>query len=315
MDQDMQVMMARVAKLGEASESEAKRIVDDVYKDGIVSRGEAEALFLINDTLEKADPFWGMRFSEAIKDFLLTREAPVGWVTQEEAQWLLGQINRSDDLASHIEIDLILSILRYAQGAPTDLSRFVLKSISKHIVILGHASSEMVERMRKALYAPSGESGLWVNRYEAGVLFETNDAIAFAKNHPSWNDLFARAIANHLLARAHPEPETEREALAREAWLEDISSDTVGLISSIVSSFGDKSWFSKVCFDPKKAEKARHVANEIAMRKAEDVTSDEEDWLMRRLGWDQKVSPAERALIDFLKTEAPGFAHGLAFAA
>ncbi|MCF6328542.1 MAG: hypothetical protein L3J02_01910 [Henriciella sp.] len=315
MDQDLQAILSQVEKLGEMSEIEAKRIVDDVYRDGIVSRAEAEALFLMNDNLVKADARWNDRFIEAVKDFLITREAPEGWVTSEECDWLLVQINKSGSTPGLLEIDLVLSLLRYAEGAPVELSRFGLNAISGQIVAAGKASAEMVERMRKALYASSGETGIWVSRYEATVLFKTNDAIGFAKNHASWNDLFARAIGNHLLASAHPDPQSEDEALARAAWLEDTSSNIGGFISKMAGSFAQDNWFNKITFDPQKAARAREVANAIALREAEKVTKDENAWFMKRLGWDQKISPAERALIGFLKAEAPGFTHGLAIAA
>ena len=71
-------MMSRVAKLGEISETEARRIVDETYQDGIVSRGEAEALFRINEVLKASDPEWSSRFQEALKDYLQTREPPEG---------------------------------------------------------------------------------------------------------------------------------------------------------------------------------------------------------------------------------------------
>ena len=80
MGQETKAMMASVEKLGEVSEAEALRIVNETYKDGIVSRGEAEALFRMNDVLKTTDVEWASRFQEALKDFLLTREPPEGWV-------------------------------------------------------------------------------------------------------------------------------------------------------------------------------------------------------------------------------------------
>src|SRR6056297_2259133 len=116
MDQETTIMLARVAKLGEISEAEALRIVNETYKDGIVSRGEAEALFRLNDTLKATDPQWSSRFHEAMKDFLLTREAPEGWITDEEAEWLMQQIHFDAEQPSLSEIDLLLELLRHAEG-------------------------------------------------------------------------------------------------------------------------------------------------------------------------------------------------------
>jgi hypothetical protein len=315
MNQDLQLMMTRVARLGEMSEAEARRIVNEVYQDGIVSRGEAEALFRLNDSLADADPMWNSRFGEALNDYLLTREPPQGWVTDDEADWLIAQVDHHGETPSLDEIDLLLAVLRKAEGAPVKLSRYTLDAVSNRIAADGSASAEMTERMRYALYAAGGEQGIWVSQHEATVLFRTNDKIAMAANSPSWNDLFARAIGNHLMARAHPNPQSEADALNREKWLSDTSGGAGSFFSRMVGSIGAGGWFEKVTYDSKKAARARAAMDEAARMQAEKVTEDENAWFLKRLGWDQKISPAERALIEFLKAEAPGFAQGLAIAA
>lgn len=315
MDQDLQVMMSSVARLGELSEAEARRIVEDVYDDGIASRGEAEALFLLNDTLTASDPVWAPRFSTAVQDYVLTREPPENQVTQDQTDWLTAQIAPHGEAVSLNEIDLLLAILHTAQIAPVSLSRYTLQAISARIKTDGRARPEMTERMRKALYTVSGEGGIWVTRFEATSLFETNDAIAFARNDPAWNDLFARAIGNHLMARAHPEPHTEVEALSRQVWLQDNRADAGNFLSRMGGSFLTRNWFETVTYNPEKAARARQIADDAARQEAENITADEHNWFMQRLGWNQKVSPAERALVDFLEAEAPGFTHGLTAAA
>ncbi|MCR9270365.1 MAG: hypothetical protein NXH72_10290 [Hyphomonadaceae bacterium] len=315
MDQETNNMMERVTKLGEMSETEARRIVNETYKDGIVSRGEAEALFRINDVLKSTDPEWSSRFQEALKDYLLTREPPEGWVTDEEADWLLAQVHTDEAKPSLEEIDLLLAILRQAEGAPQKLAHYTIEAISARIIADGVANLNMVERMRYALYAGSSDGGLWVTAFEAGILFKTNDGIANARNASTWNDLFARAVGNHLMARAHPDPKTVENALSREAWLKDTSGSTGGFFARMGASFTNGSWFEKVTYNGDKAAKARMAAAEAAAREAEKVTADENSWLLRRLGWDEKISPAENALIEFLKKEAPGFTQGLVIAA
>ena len=308
-------MMARVAHLGEMSESEARRIVNETYQDGIVSRGEAEALFRINDVLKATDPEWASRFQEALKDYLLTREPPEGWVTDEEAEWLLSQVQMDGDKPGLDEIDLLLAVLRQAKGAPESLAHYTLEAISARIIADGVANMNMVERMRYALYAGAGDGGLWVTAHEAAVLFKTNDAIAEARNATTWNDLFARAVGNHLMARAHPAPQTVQEALSRETWLNDTSSNAGGFFARMGASFASGNWFETVTYSGKKAADARMAAADAASRDAERVTDEEQTWLKRRLGWDKKISPAETALIEFLKQEAPGFTEGLVAAA
>nr|WP_070960039.1 hypothetical protein [Hyphomonas sp. Mor2] len=315
MDQETQIIMARVAKVGEMTEAEAHRIVNEIYADGIVSRGEAETLFRLNETLSATNPEWGSRFREALTDFLITREAPEGWVTDEEADWLLGQVHQDGQHPDLEEIDLLIAVLRKADGVPARLAHYTLDAIAHRIVEAGKATAAMVERVRFALFAGAGDGGLWVSQHEAGVLFATNDAIASADNDASWNDLFARAVGNHLMARAHPEPKSIEEAFEREAWLKDTSVNPGSMFARMGASFFSGEWFASVTYDPKKAEKARMIATEAAAREAEKITDEETAWVLAGVDRDGVVSPAEQALIDFLRAEAPGLAEGLASAA
>jgi len=311
MENEMQLLIARIAHLGEIGEAEARRIVNEVYRDGVVSRAEAEALFRLNDQLADRDPVWCERFIEAIKDFLLTREAPEGWVSEEETEWLMAVIGRNGHVETESEIDLMLALLRHAEGAPEALSRFCLQAISNRIIADGAASEAMSERMRRILSAPAGEASLWVSRHEANVLFHTNDAVANAPNARSWNTVFARAILNHLVSAAHPDPETEADALKREDWLRDNKVSVGGFFARMANAFTGGTWFDKISHDQEAAARARYMAKEAAAKAGKPVTEEENNWFLRRLGWDKTVSPAERALIELLKAEAPGFARGL----
>jgi len=315
MDQETQIIMARVAKAGEVTETDAQRIVNEIYNDGIVSRGEAETLFRLNEMLSETDPSWGSRFREALTDFLITREAPEGWVTDEEADWLLAQVHHDGEHPCLEEIDLLIAVLRKADGVPSKLAHYTLDAIAHRIIEAGNANQLMVERVRYALFAGAGDGGLWVSQHEASVLFQINDAICKAENDVSWNDLFARAVGNHLMARAHPEPKSIEDAFAREDWLKDTSVNPGRLFARMGASIFDGSWFESVTYDRRKAEKARMAAAEAASREAENVTTTEQSWLNKQVEGDGHVSPAEQALLEFLRTEAPGFAQGLATAA
>ena len=114
MDQETKLMMSRVAQLGQISENEAHRIVNEIYKDGIVSRSEAETLFRLSDMLSVSDLAWGSRFQEAMKDFLLTRERPEGWITDEECDWLIAQVKTVGHEPSLDEIDLLIELIKKA---------------------------------------------------------------------------------------------------------------------------------------------------------------------------------------------------------
>lgn len=305
-------LLGRIERLGEATRAEAARMINKVYEDGVVTRTEAESLFDLNRKLSGEDMVWDARFVEAICDFLLTRERPEGWITEEEGDWLIGQLSSGDQPAVETEIDLALVLLRRAQGAPARLARFALGAVSARIRRLGRADGEDVERMRRALFAQSSEGGVGVSRHEATILFATNDAIAYSRNAPAWNALFARAIANHLLSAAHPAPDTVADALDREAWLRDTDVSLTSVAARLTRRISEGSWFERVMYSGERAARARQAAREAAARAGAEITDGESDWLIRRLGWDKSISPAERALIEFLRQEAPGFADGLA---
>ena len=165
--------------------------------------------------------------------------------------------------------------------------------------------------MRFALFAGAGLVFLCVTLHEAAVLFKTSDAICEARNASTWNDLFARAVGNHLMARAHPEPQSVNDALAREAWLSDTSFNPGRVFSGMGASVLSGSWLKHLTHNEKKAAKARQAAAEAADREAEKVNEAEHAFLLQGIGLDGKISPAERALIEFLKKEAPGFTNGL----
>lgn len=319
-DKRSRKLLSHLHALGEVTQAEALDLVNEIYADGVVSKGEAEGLFDLNRRLDGGDPDWHRRFIEAISDFMLGPMAqPKGWVTNDGAAWLTGQIAKRGQTPSDIEIDLLVTLCRRAEGMPLALSRSALLAVSGVIQRMGFANAWNVERMRQLLHAPAGEEGLWVSRFEANTLFETNDAIAFAHNDSAWNDLFARAIANHLLAAAHPAPDTAADALRREKWLADTRPSAQRLLGQIVSSIGEGDWFARITSDPSKAVEARNALIEAAAREGAEITPDESSWLLKRLGWakegEEQVSPAERALIAFLNREVPGFTVGLAAAA
>jgi hypothetical protein len=67
------------------------------------------------------------------------------------------------------------------------------------------------------------------------VLFDINDATADADNHPSWRDLFVKAIANCVMSASGYAAPAREIALARDAWL-DRRGDLA--LESIVSGMG-----------------------------------------------------------------------------
>ena len=314
MDQGFEGLLAQISTVVKLSETDAHRVATDLYRHGILSLTDAEALFRLNFTTAGTDPAWDRLFIAAMKEFVLVHSDPKSWVTEDETDWLIENIRRDMTGPIASEVDLLLQIIRYAEGVPERLGYFALQMACARITHVGKATPEDVERVRRALIVPAGESHSWISGQEAELLVRTNDAIAFSANDPSWNDLFARAISNHLMARAHPEPSSEQSLLSRDHWVGDMRPEPGTFLEHARTGVSDDGWFEPISQDEKKADAARSVARQAALREANIGTDDETSWFLKRLELDKSVSLAERALIDFLKLEAPGFTQGLAVA-
>jgi hypothetical protein len=314
MDQGFEGLLAQISTVVKLSEADAHRVATDMYRHGIFSLTDAEALFRLNFTTAGTDPAWDRLFIAAMKEFVLVQSDPKNWVTEDETDWLIENIKRDTTGPIASEVDLLLQIIRYAEGVPERLGYFALQMACARITHAGKASPEDVERVRRALIVPAGESQSWISGPEAELLVRTNDAIGFSVSDPSWNDLFARAISNHLMARAHPEPSSEQSLLSRDHWVGDMRPEPGTFLEHARTGVSDDGWFEPISQDEKKADAARSVARQAALREANIGTDDETSWFLKRLELDKSVSLAERALIDFLKLEAPGFTQGLAVA-
>ena len=109
---DQHSLLMKVGDLGKVSENEARALLDEVSDDGIVSKSEAEAVFAINRQLDEAFPDWDTWFRTVLKDYLLTAEAPIGWMDEQECTWLIGQIAPSGLIGTPTSEEQVPSELR-----------------------------------------------------------------------------------------------------------------------------------------------------------------------------------------------------------
>ena len=159
--------------------------------------------------------------------------------------------------------------------------------------------------MRRILYSFGGDGNIAVTRAEAEVLFDIDAATAAADNHPSWSDLFVKAIANCVLGASGYAAPPRAVALVRDAWLErrgELSIDAVlaGMTGGRKNLFGG--------YRQQSGEEhaiARLTQQKIEIITHETITSTEVGWLADRIGRDGKLSANERSLLMFLKAESP----------
>ncbi|EAV40816.1 hypothetical protein SIAM614_17429 [Stappia aggregata IAM 12614] len=308
---------ARIAA-GHLSEDDVINVRRYVYGDMAVSLEEGEALFRLNNANISYHDTWFELFPEAILDILVHQAKPEGYVSEDKATWLIDQILADGHICGKTELDAVLHVLEKARDVPEKLEQFALRAVADSVIAgegptrsgthlkPGVIADAEVELLRRVLYASSGSRGVAISKAEAEVLFDLNDATVEAENAPAWSELFAKAVANFVMAMSGFTPPPRKIALERENWLEQPGGFDGGLggffkkmfsggVGGIRDAYGDKP-------DPF-AARGNELLAEIAAN--EVVTEEEAAWLVNRIGRDGILHENEKALLRFIREESP----------
>jgi len=300
-----------------AAVARRKRIdADDVlalrrctFGDGHVSRQEADALFHLDGSTTEKCAEWTAFFLEAIVDYIVHQEKPSGYVSDDNALWLVEHVARDGLVRGDTELELLIRVLERSMRSPEHLVAFTLKQVA--LAVAGNPekpaaiSEGEVELVRRILFAFGGDGHAAVTRAEAEALVEINDATDESLNHPAWNDLFVKAIANFVLCASGYAPPPRAEALRRDAFFENTSVDIGGFFARMVSG-GAGAILDAYALetDLEQDWEERNRRSEAAARRAARVSEHEARWLAERIGGG-KLRDNERALLAFLKDNAP----------
>ena len=281
----------------------------EVFGEITVTPAEVEALFRIDEGTEKRVGEWRAFFLEAMTDWLVRQQEPSGYITQEQADWLVARIKADGRVRDGTELELVVRALELADEAPASLSAFGLSLVTRAVVENdGVISADEVQRMRRLVFALSGPGRMAVTREEAGALFDLNDATRGRDNDPSWTDFFMRAVANAVTAAAGWAPPSRAEALRRQAWLEAPENDPGGLLGDALSAARGLTpgRLRDALFGDDHAHYDAHLTRQDrAAAGAAPVDREEAVWLLDRIGRDGDFDVNERALIAFLQEIAP----------
>lgn len=294
-----------------------------IYSKGSVTKHDADVLFNLDRACAKKHPSFAALYVEALTDYFVWQTEPKGFVTEEQAHYLIESVSVDGHVAAKTELELVLNIVYFARQVPNDLTALVLEAVRQSVLLsretaFGANRPQMsigagdVAILSKALHAPAGDGSLLITRREAELLFTLNDATKTGHNDPAWTEFFSRAIANHLLNPMNPPVvPTRDEALAREKWL-----DQKGSIGQLLSGVATSLARGNVPFaqvweevDPFGAAAARKEAaaetRAVAERlQREQVDADEAKWVASRILADGAVDENETALLVFLKKNA-----------
>ena len=281
-----------------------------------MDRDEAETLCRLNAACAGGHPSWREFYIEAMTDIVVQQIEPRGYVSEENAQWLISQIAPQGAVENINSLEALVKILDTAREIPMFLSQFAMDQV-KNVVLNGNGLARNgetfepgrigraeVDLLRRILYAAGGSNGLAISRSEAEALFDINDAVVDADNDAEWPDLFVKATANYLMAARGYQAPSRQEAIRRAAWLDEETGGISGFFTRLSGGGlqGIRDAYSQTD-DERNAERSAKRDSEIAM--SEVVTGDEASWLVDRIGRDGRVSASEKALLMFIKQESP----------
>lgn len=281
-----------------------------IWADGSVSAAEAEALFDMNRSVEPS-PEWSDFFVEALSDYLLSQGEPRGYVTEDEATWLIRRVNRDGKVETRAELELIVKLLEHAEYTPSALRRFALATLENTVltgegptrshgeVTPGRIDDIEAGLIRRLIFAPAGDGPARVSAAEAEMLFRLKDATLGKQNSPEWKRLFVQGVANHLMTKHSYQPASPAAERDLEKPYEARPFDHV------LSHLGEGL--------PRPEELRESLLGEENRSKlgfgneAEDSTEvapGKADWLKRLYDQEREHDELELALLDFLAGDA-----------
>ena len=308
------VPIAEIKARGSIRDVDVLKLRRNYYVDGRITEDEADVIFALHDACPVQDPAWADYFLETITDYIVDQTKPEGYLTVANASWLIQRISKHGRIETKTEMELLVSVLDKARWVPQSLVAFALDQV-KDAIINGNGPLRMglpiwrcvvteadVDLLRRIIYSYGSEGSIAVTRPEAEILFAIDAPTAHSDNHPSWRDLFVKAIASCVMAASGYAMPSRAEALARDAWLGrrgDLSLDkvAVGMATSLFGPYREQS--------PEERAIARLGLQKVEIVTNEAVTPAEASWLAQCMWRPGGLTPNVRALLMYLKAESP----------
>ncbi|MXO91466.1 hypothetical protein [Pontixanthobacter aquaemixtae] len=303
----------KVAADGHVSAEEILALRQQGWGDGKIYQDEAEAIFAINHQIKDPSIEWVDFFVEAISDMVRNGTEPRGYVSEDEAAWLIAALDQDGKLETMAELELLTHVLERAQNVAETLKHYALKQVEA-AVLTGtgptrcggtlsdtHISSAECNLVRRIIFSSGGHGPAAVSRFDAEMLFRLKDATLGHDNAPEWQNLFVDGVANYLRGFTAANAQLDHARMKElETFVAD-SSVNVGRFFGRMAKAAPEvhNHFGKA-FGRKPANSgfvAREAAGQI-------VTENEKNWLDGMVEADGEVDVLERALLDRLAEDA-----------
>ncbi|MFM7348572.1 MAG: hypothetical protein ACKO01_03685 [Erythrobacter sp.] len=283
------------------------------WGDGIITRREAEALFALNRALGERSTQWVDFFVEAIGEFVLNGSEPRLQCSDEEAAWLIEQVDADGKVESMAELETLVRILERAENTPDRLKNYVLGEVEKAVrhgtgptrcggeLSATHISAAECRIVRRVIFSSGGHGPAAVTRFDAEMLFRLKDATLAEENAAEWEDLFLDGVANYLKGFILPHAQLSHE---RRRELEAFVADNEANVGRFVATALREAprvanHFGKV-FGKKRAQGTDY---EALAAKGEEINDFEKEWLDRMIDANGEVDALDRKLLARLAEE------------
>lgn len=300
----------RVGEHGSITGEDILALRRDVWPDGRIGQDEAEAIFALNRQFAAPTPEWCDFFVEAVGEYLINQRAPLGYVDEENAAWLIEQIDSDGKLETMAELELLVRVFERARNVAASLKDYALRQIERAVIEgegptrdggsleAGGVTATEAKVLRRAIFAPAGDGPASVGATEAAMLFRLKDASLGKDNAPEWKQLFVQGVGNYLCGFAATNAQLTRERAAElEAFVGDSQPGVGSFLRRMASGGPDFSGARSALLGEKGPTRADRVAD------AARIDGGEQGWLEGQINVDGRIDEYEAALLAFLAQE------------
>lgn len=296
---------------------EVMRLRREVFADGVVNHDEARLLFHLNETVPHgSEEAWYDFFVEALSDFFVWKQEPPGYLAEDDARFLIAQVNHDGRIDDATEFGLVVNMLQKLRLSPPGVVDLALKGVVETVLgggvnLFGPGRRRPnvidpvdVDVIRAVVFAAGGDGSLTVTKREADLLFELNNETVEAENAPEWQTLFVQAVGHYLMyPDGAPAVPDRAEAARREAWLES-RRGTGGLLAEMTQSV------RQLVLGALTGALGGGGGDRTALGEAEAfareaIDAPEAAWLLSQLKRDGILHENEKALLAYIKKMSP----------
>ena len=291
---------------GAISADEILSLRHESWSSGHIDPDEADAIFVLNDHLDQPTSEWSDFFVEALSEFIVHSLDPKGYVTEDQAEWLIERIDNNGRLDSLTELELLVKVLEKAFDVPERLNAYALDQIEQAVFTgegptrdggaleKGNVTEAEVRLLRRVIFAQGGDRPAAVSQREAEMLFRLKDATLTANNAPEWKRLFVQGVGNYLQGFGGSEPLSRERAAELESFMNNSAASIGGFFSRMARS-NPVSGFSSVF-----GAKAEEPDLDTEVSAAHEITGVEQSWLQGQIDANGLIDEYDQALLDFL---------------